>query len=188
MTIVPSFLVVASCTSFVSRSFRTSFAPGMSAPAESVTVTFREPVDRSCAPDRTPTETSARRIAAIQTTAVRRPELSDLPRSNSLRARKPRGITKTAIRELPKDANRDAVNLIPPLLKKEHQNSREPFKHSPRWLTSPLKNCPALVLGLILYSTAYPMSTAVLQKFVVSRPIIYPAGFASSRKRWPWSA
>src|ERR1700733_10278537 len=46
---VPLPLVVTVCTSFVPRSLSTSFAPGMSAPAESVTVTFKDPVDRSCA-------------------------------------------------------------------------------------------------------------------------------------------
>src|ERR1700743_2605839 len=49
MTTVPLSFVVTVCTSFVPRSLSTSFAPGMSAPAESVTVTFKDPVDRSCA-------------------------------------------------------------------------------------------------------------------------------------------
>src|SRR5215472_3341206 len=64
MTIVPSFLVVTLWISLVSRSRSTSDAPGINPPLESVTVTFSDPVDISCALDRIATETKVTRTTA----------------------------------------------------------------------------------------------------------------------------
>src|ERR1700743_3755623 len=138
MTTVPSDFVVASWTSLVPRSFSTSFAPGMTPPDASDTVTFSEPVDKSCALPRTARETNARRIAANAKAILR----NRLPVCSC------------------QDTNRDTEKLIL-RLHKDKQEHRQRIRVDPvntallraYKLRAYKPSSVIFVVGLILYST-----------------------------------